>query len=275
MNDADADVVPLDEQDRTPRKAYRQKIWHQLLYEGDPCEGAHVQFGLGTVLALQAAAALALSLLLVLDLVGVFVLFVGTVLVMFWPIEPPAARARRVFADLLAGALMPVLCLIFDPGILRDNGTIYIPLNWGLLRNSDASAYLATAIFVQIGFLLLWQLLPRTWPAVSALFAGLLSVGFVLAASIGIYILPITLVGLLLLAGLLGAMPFLTAIVYLRNVISAWRSGFGAAAGPLSIPLFLLGAITAMGFPLVLSLAYGQQINDFFNAFPNYGMRWL
>jgi hypothetical protein len=100
-------------------------------------------------------------------------------------------------------------------------------------------------------------------------------VGVVLATGIGVCILPMTLLGLLLIVGFLGTMPFLTAIVYLRNVISARRVAF---AGPnVWFPrlMFAVGIASAIGLPFVLYQAYAQEIAEYFHSLPNYGLRWL
>ncbi len=260
MNDAQVDAAVSVEETLRTWSFWGRGVWKRLLYEGDPSEGTPVQFGLGAVLLLQALAAGALSLLMCLDLAGVFVLFVGTVAVMFWRVSARDARKRRVFADLLAGALMPVLCVFFDPGILR---------------NSALGVIAITAILVQIGLLLAWQLTPRGLSSLSAFFAGSLSVGFVLATAVGIGILPQTLIGMLLLVGFLGTMPFLTAIVYLRNVISARRMARAESPAWITGPMFALGVVVAFGLPFVLHQALGAQIADYLRSLPDYGTRWM
>lgn len=260
MNDAQVDAVAAAETSEPTWSSRWRGLWKRLLYEGDPSQGTPVQFGVRAVLLLQALAAGALSLLMYLDLVGTFVLFIGTVLVLFWRVSPRDARARRVFSDLLAGTLMPIVCVFFDPGILR---------------NSALGVIVITAILVQIGMLLAWQLTPRSLPSVSAFFAGGLSVGFVLAMAVGIGILPMTLVGLPLLVGFLGTMPFLTAIVYLRNVISARR--MARASSHIWLPRLtcVVGTAVASGLPYLLHEAYGPQIAHYFHSLPNFGLRWL
>ena len=260
MNDAQVDVAGAVTETAPTWGSWLQGVWDRLLNEGDPSEGTPVQFGLGAVLLLQALAAGALSLLVCLDLAGVFILFIGTVAAMFWRVAATDARRRRVFADLLAGVLMPISCVLFDPGILRDSALGHVVI---------------AAILVQIAMLLACQLTPRGLPSVSAFFAGSLSVGFLLAIGIGIAILPMTLLGMLLLVGFLGTMPFFTAVVYLRNVISAVRIARTGSPDWLTRPMFIVGVVVAVGLPLVLHQAFGTQIANYLHSLPNFGTRWL
>lgn len=235
-------------------------FWKRILLEGDPIDDQPVQFSLRSVLLLQTLAAAALSLLLAFDLVGALALFFVTVGVMVWPMPPGAQRARRVFSDLLAGALMPIVCLVFDPGVLNDS-------SWGVVT--------IPAILVQIAGLLLWQLLPGRVPAVTAFFCGFFCVGFLLALMIGIAMIPVTLIGLLLLVGLLGTMPFLTAIVYLRNLASAGRAAFGDRQTVTGITMFMLGLAVAIATPSAINELCGKRIAEFFRSLPDFGPRWL
>jgi hypothetical protein len=277
MNDTQMEAVTSAEVGAPTWRSRSKNVWNRLLNEGDSSDGTPVQFGIRAVLLLQALAAGALSLLMWLDLAGVFLLFIGTVLVMFWRVSPGATRARRVFSDLLAGALMPIICVFFDPGILRETqlGAAVIMLDPGFLRGTDLGIILVLAILVQVAVLLAWQLMPRGLPSISAFFAGSLSVGFAVAAGIGIYILPMTLIGLLLIVGLLGTMPFMTAIVYLRNVISANRTARSRSPSLLPRVMFVVGIAAAISLPLVLNEAWGREVADYLRSLPNFGLRWL
>ncbi len=277
MNDMQADAIGSAEVAAATWKSRCRDLWHRLLNEGDPSAGAPVQFGIRAVLLLQALAAGALSLLMWLDLAGVFILFIGTVLVMLWRVSPDAARARRVFSDLLAGALMPIICVFFDPGVLRETQAGFVPgfFDFRFLSGTELGVVLTLAILVQVGMLLLWQLIPRGAPTVAGFFVGSLSVGTLLAAAIGVCILPLTLIGLLLIVGFLGAMPFLTAIVYLRNLISATRMALSKAGVPRLTFAITMGVLVAVGLPLLLNEICGREVADYLRSLPNYGMRWL
>jgi hypothetical protein len=279
MNDAQMEAVGPAEVAAPTWKMRCRGLWYRLLNEGDPSDGAPVQFGIRAVLLLQALAAGALSLLMWLDLAGVFILFIGTVLAMLWRVSPNAARARRVFADLLAGALMPIICVFFDPGVLRETQAGFVPgfFDFRLLSGKELGTILILAVLVQVGMLLLWQLTPRGAPSIAGFFVGSFVIGTLLAVVIGVCILPLTLIGLLLIVGFLGAMPFLTAIVYVRNLLSATRMALGNAGGYLPRLTFAIttGVVVAVGLPLLLNEICGREVADYLRSLPNYGMRWL
>ena len=279
MDEMQTEVIASAEtQDGTWRSRWRD-LRYRLLYEGDPSGGTPVQFGIRSVLLLQAVAAGALSLLMSLDLAGVFVLFVGTVLIMVWPLSQRGARARRVFADLLAGALMPIICVFFDPGVLREVQAGFVPgfLDFRFLAGTQLGIIMVLAIVVQVGMLLLWQLAPRGVPSLAGFFAGSFAVGTLLAVAIGVCILPLTLIGLLLVVGFLGTMPFLTAIVYLRNLNSATRMALANSEVVLMRITFAvtLGIMVAVGLPLLLNEVCGREVADYLRSLPNYGLGWL
>lgn len=277
MNDVQVEAVGPAEVCAPTWKMRCRSLWNRLLNEGDPSEGAPVQFGIRAVLLLQALAASALSLLMLLDLAGVFILFIATILVMFWQVSPGAARARRVFSDLLAGALMPIICVFFDPGVLRGTQAGFMPgfFDFRFLSGTELGTVLILSALVQVGMLLLWQLTPRGAPSVAGFFVGSLSVGTLLAVAIGVCILPLTLIGALLIVGFLGTMPFLTAIVYLRNVVSARRMAWQTSSHPLPLLMFIAGVAVAIGLPVLLNEVCGREVADYLRSLPNYGMRWL
>lgn len=279
MKDAQVEAVGLAEVCAPTWKQRCRSLWNRLLNEGDPSDGSPVQFGIRAVLLLQALAAGALSLLMWLDLAGVFILFIATILVMFWRVSPGAARARRVFSDLLAGALMPIICVFFDPGVLRDTQAGFVPgfFDFRFLSGTELGTTLILAVLVQVGMLLLWQLMPRGAASIAGFFLGSLAVGTLLAVLIGVCILPLTLIGALLIVGFLGTMPFLTAIVYLRNLISATRMALSNAGGHLPRLTFAItmGVVVAVGLPLLLNEICGRELAGYLRSLPNYGMRWL
>ena len=277
MNDAQMDAIGAAGVAAPTWKSRCRSLWNRLLNEGDPSEGAPVQFGIRAVLLLQALAAGALSLLMLLDLAGVFLLFIGTILVMFWRVSPGAGRARRVFSDLLAGALMPIICLFFDPGLLRGTQAGFMPgfFDFQFLSGTELGTILILAVLVQVGMLLLWQLTPRRAPSIAGFFVGSLCVGALLAVAIGVCILPLTLIGALLIVGFLGTMPFLTAVVYVRNVVSARRMAWQTSKQPLPLLMFIAGVAVAVVLPVFLNEVCGRELADYLRSLPNYGMRWL
>ncbi len=87
--------------------------------------------------------------------------------------------------------------------------------------------------------------------------------------------LPFTLIGFLVLIGLLGTMPFLTAIVYLRNVLSAACMARAHSPAWITRVMFVFGVLMAIGMPWALHQAMGRQIGVYLHPLPDYMTRWL
>jgi hypothetical protein len=113
---------------------------------------------------------------------------------------------QRVF-DVGFGLLAPAFCLIFDPAVFRTDS----PFPIGDLHRFRLFAYLEIALgVVAFGYFLLFR-------RPSAALAGILSAGALFSALVGILILPLSLIGLLVLIGIFGFVPFLSAFVLWRN----------------------------------------------------------
>ncbi len=158
--------------------------------------------------------------------------------------------------DVALGVIMPILCFYFDPGILRNSS-----LGIGLpIRQASVSIYILSALAIPTLVLWLW-LGPRLkhW---SGFVGGVLLAGAILSFTIGVVIFPLTFIGLIMLVGVLGFVPFLTAFVYLRNGLRA------IAQANLTLPRFqlvgsvLLGAVLAIGIPVIAQQQLTQIVNE-------------
>jgi hypothetical protein len=81
------------------------------------------------------------------------------------------------------------------------------------------------------------------------------------ALLIGIIIFPLTLIGLLVVIGIFGLIPFFTAFVYLRNGIRAFKSAPKKLAYSKAFTAILVGAICISGFPLGLQLTVNSMFD--------------
>ena len=82
---------------------------------------------------------------------------------------------------------------------------------------------------------------------------GVLISGAVFSVAIGVAILPLSIIGLLLIIGIFGFIPFITAFVYLRV---GWRAlKNGESTTPVSwATALVIGAILSLGIPALLSV---------------------
>jgi hypothetical protein len=158
----------------------------------------------------------------------------------FWERQyrTPSTVPQRLF-DLLFGIIAPVLCLWFDPTVFRSDGM----MGNGFLSGLRFFGYLeiATSILV-LAFYLLTQ-------RASALLAGALWGSFVFAFTLGVVMLPLTLLGLFVVIGIFGFTPFLTSWVFLRNARRCWRGSSPQQRGKVRMLLVTLGMALMLGTP--------------------------
>ncbi len=135
----------------------------------------------------------------------------------FWRRQfgPVPTRGQELF-DGIFGVIFPVLCFVADPVVFK--GTI---LGFPWLGDYQVLAYLVGAI--EMGVFIVWRTFRKQLTTFSAPFAGVLFAGALFSTAIGIAILPLSLFGLLLVIGILGFTPFLTAFVYFRSGVRAMK----------------------------------------------------
>jgi hypothetical protein len=157
----------------------------------------------------------------------------------FWRRQfAPKPSAEQIFFDLAFGIALPVLCLAFDPIVFRAS-------TGGPLLGRQA---VAAGVAIGLGMLSLSTWLLIRWPP--ALFAGLLVGGATFAALLGLVLLPFSLIGLFILIGVLGFSPFLTAFVFWRNAVRAYRRACAHGAEARSLALAAVGVAVACVGPL-------------------------
>ena len=84
--------------------------------------------------------------------------------------------------------------------------------------------------------------------------SGLFAVSSVAAFAIGIYIAPLSAVGLIILIGALGFTPLFCSFVLLRNSIRAYRAAKPSLENDLLQSSFALSAVASAVIPYLLNL---------------------
>ena len=170
----------------------------------------------------------------------------------FWAAQFGSNRteAQNTF-DVAFGVALPILCLVADPFVFKGE-----PL-WGLPLLEDYQLVVYVISTVEMGFFLLWRTFPSQMSTFAAPFAGVFLAGAVFSTVIGVAILPFSLVGLLLLIGVLGFTPFLTAFVYLRNGVRAINSQVNSPVS-LRLTTAALSGVLMIG-ALVLASQYTEN----------------
>ena len=153
------------------------------------------------------------------------------------------ATFPQILFDVFFGAVLPVVCLLMDPGIFRWSG---LP-GTSRLTNFGLFAYLEIALCIAA---LIFCLVTRR---ASPFLAGMLYAGMLFSLAVGIMILPLTIVGVFMLIGFLGLTPFLTGFVFQRNARRCWRRS-SRKVSPTAILVSVLAAAMTMIVPLAIQL---------------------
>lgn len=158
------------------------------------------------------------------------------------PVARPKPPPKRFPRDVLFAVVLPIVCLGADPGILRPGGLVD-PIWPENTVAANVFVALAMAAFVS------W----RVWRNGALLVVGPLFVGAAGALAIGVVLLPLSIVLVPALIGLLGLVPFGTAVAFFASGKRAWR----AARATHSSAVVLAASIVLGG--TLLGVAVGAQ----------------
>ena len=166
----------------------------------------------------------------------------------FWPRQfTGQPTAKQLVFDVLFGVVAPILCVLFDPAVFNPNGLMTI----GFLHNLRLFGYLEIALGI---FALSYCLLTRK---PSMLLTGALYAGVLFSLLLGIAILPISFLGLLIVIGVFGFTPFVSAFVLWRN---ASRCRQQAQAADKAFPRRNGSRTAILAAALTLCVPVGIQI---------------
>lgn len=151
---------------------------------------------------------------------------------------------------------MPIVSLVFDPIVFRGEP--------GFLHSIQIFAYLS--IGSGIILLAIWLFSKRTSKLLTGAIAGIFFAGAFLASALGVVLLPASIFGLMIVIGVLGFTPFLTAFVFLRNGIRAFRKIQTEISKGLLIGTMLLGIILVIGIPLAANWKASELVSRSINT---------
>jgi hypothetical protein len=158
----------------------------------------------------------------------------------FWARQfaPEVTLAQHVF-DAFFGVLLPVLCLVADPIVFRSGHF----MGGGMFARYAVPAYLFLG--GSILAMALWLVTRR----LAVLFVGPFFVGALVALGVGVVLLPFSLLMALVGIGLLGLVPFGTAVTFLRNAVRAGRAAAERHPDSRLAGVALLTAALTVGVP--------------------------
>lgn len=168
----------------------------------------------------------------------------------------------QVIFDVSLGIVLPILCFLFDPIVFTSSfgGGLFPPD----LFQYKFLVYLFSTLSILT--LSLWLILRSRTGLLSGIIAGILLSGSVCSLLIGILILPLSILGLLVLIGVFGFTPFFTSFVYLRNSVRAFNAAKTHLSQPKLSALLLLGALLAIGPPVMAHWQINRRITESMNA---------
>ncbi len=179
----------------------------------------------------------------------------------------PASRLSRAFdstaCSVAFGIVAPIACFALKPVLLPGDG-FELP---GLGFISTFWIFGDGVIGLGIATLSLWLgLASRLGSWGCGIVSGVLLACSLFAAGLGLVLLPFSLIGLMILIGALGLVPFLTATTFARNGIRAFIHARTLTGRRRAWRSMVLGAALVIGVPgalqSVVSLAVRHAIAD-------------
>ena len=181
----------------------------------------------------------------------------------FWrrQFAPIPTKAQDTFDSIFA-VVLPIACVVADPIVFKA----VMPGLRGhaILADYQLVAYLVTTF--EIGLFLTWQTFRLRLRPYAPAFAGFFFAATFFSIAIGLALLPYSIVGLIVIMGALGFIPFLTAFVFLRNAIRAMRIQVTAASLQLRFALAVTSAVLVLALPIFINMTVENAVGSTVNS---------
>ena len=178
----------------------------------------------------------------------------------FWKrqFQAQSTEVQRTF-DWIFGVLLPVICFVFDPLVFKGNA-------WGtaVLGNYKPFAYLLS--FVSIMAMAAWLIWGAKLKWLSGFLAGLFFLGGIISLGVGIVLIPFSLLGLIILVGILGFTPLFTSIVFLRNAFRAMQTSKTFLEKSVLIYAVAFGALFSAILPWTINNEIKKSLENIANG---------
>ena len=175
----------------------------------------------------------------------------------FWSrqFKYPATAGQAAF-DAFFGALLPLLCVTCDLvcglGLFSPNGF----LNGALQKYS---MYCCSEIVIGIAALGYYLIFRRA----SGSLVGVLIAAGVFSFLLGLFLLPLSIFGLLILIGIFGFTPFITSFVFFRNVRRCWSQLLQPSSRKHSVIMTIIVAAVVLIIPAIPELWANRIIESY------------
>lgn len=159
--------------------------------------------------------------------------------------------------DVAFGLVVPVLCFVFDPVVFHW----WMDAGGGIFGGYRLFAYGASG--AEMATLAFWLFAARRFPVWSRPAGGVMLAGGIFSSMVGVLILPFSVLGILIGGiGLLGFIPFVTAVIYLRNGARALRLNRVTRPVPgAAFAALVFGLLVALGPALALQVGAVRAVN--------------
>ncbi len=223
------------------------------------------QFCIRDLMIATALVAIYLGVARLIGIVALVLAFVGYFIMTCATLRSKRTPLLQLSLDLMAGVLLPIGCIVYDPFVFHAPTLRVVGL---------------ATIGSQVVVLCLWMFVaPFAGRWAFGVASGFLLFGALAAGLIGVGLLPFSAIGLLVMIGALGFVPFFTAATYFRHARKAMRH---APAGNNGQGLIWSGILLALAVPLSAALLAdyvpSQWLrppqNGFFDAFNNVPNNW-
>lgn len=158
--------------------------------------------------------------------------------------------------DSVFAIVLPILFIVVDPIVFKTPARFLGP---GYLEDYRLLAYLFCSL--EIGLFLTWRTFRLPLRRFAAVFAGAFFAGAILSTVIGVMILPLSVMGMVLVLGVLGFTPFVTAFVFLRNGVRAARINVNGAGVYWRLSTAFLSAVLAIAMPVVAQAKVNSDVS--------------
>jgi hypothetical protein len=173
----------------------------------------------------------------------------------FWrrQFQTESTESQKTF-DWLFGVILPVVCFVFDPIVFKGDA-------WGAAYLGTYKPFAYILSFVSVMAMSAWLIWGEKLKWLNAFLAGLFIVGGIVSLSLGIILLPISLLGLFILIGALGFTPMFSAVVYLRNSLRAYQAAKPSLEKSVLTRSFALSAIFSAVVPSVINAEINRALD--------------
>ncbi len=165
---------------------------------------------------------------------------------------------QKIF-DWIFGVGLPLICFVFDPVVFKGSG-----FRGALLGNFKPFAYILS--FISVMAMSAWLIWGAKLKWFNAFLAGIFAVGGIISLIVGIILIPFSLIGLIILIGILGFTPLLSAIGFLRNAVRAFHAAKPFIEKPILIYSMVLSAIFSLTLPAVVNLQIKRSLDNVRNG---------